>query len=50
MANNLSKSLKKDRYQINQWLLKNSTAPEQRAETLSIKDWLGLTASFDTIE
>lgn len=47
LANNLSKYLKKDKNQINQWLLKNKINPEQRAQTLSVEDWINLTSSFD---
>ncbi len=46
LANNLSKSLEKDKNQINSWLLENKINPKQRAETLSINDWKNLTNSY----
>lgn len=42
LGNNLSKSLKLNREQINLWLLKNKIKPSQRAETLSVDDWINL--------
>ncbi len=49
LGNNLSKYLKIEREKINQWLLQSNIKPEQRAETLAIKDWQLLTKSFDNI-
>ncbi len=46
LANNFSKALKKDRGGISAWLLKNNIQPEQRAETLSIEDWINLAESY----
>lgn len=46
LANNLSRSLKKDKKDIQQWLLKNNINPSKRAETLSISDWENLVNSF----
>lgn len=46
IANNLSQKLKIDRRKIETWLLKNKIQPSQRAETLSIQDWLKLTKTF----
>jgi len=43
LANNLSKELKLNKKEINDLLLKNNIQPSQRAETLTIKDWLKLT-------
>ena len=43
LANNLSKKLKIDKIKIIEWLLKNNIQPTQRAETLTIEDWLKLT-------
>lgn len=43
LINNLSNGLKIDKKKIEQWLLKNKILPSQRAETLSVKDWLKLT-------
>jgi len=39
-SSNLSKE------QISNWLLKNNLKPSQRAETLSIADWINLTKTF----
>jgi len=47
LLNNLSKKLKLDKERIKSWLLKNGIDPSQRAETLSLKNWLSLTKSFD---
>ncbi|MDD4830815.1 MAG: 16S rRNA (adenine(1518)-N(6)/adenine(1519)-N(6))-dimethyltransferase RsmA [Candidatus Pacebacteria bacterium] len=47
IANNLSISLKADKIEINNWLLKNNIQPSQRAETLSIGDWINLTKTFN---
>ncbi len=47
LANNLSKSLGKDKNQTNLWLLKNKINPEQRAGTLSILDWKNLSNSYE---
>lgn len=46
LGNNFSKALKKDRSLINKWLAKNNINPLQRAETLSIQDWINLTKSY----
>lgn len=43
LANNLSKKLKIDKIKIIEWLLKNNIQPTQRAETLTVEDWLKLT-------
>jgi len=42
LANNLSKELELNKKEINDLLLKNDVQPTQRAETLSIKDWIQL--------
>jgi len=47
LANNLSKTLKKGREEINTWLLKNNIKPTQRAETLNIQDWINLTNTMN---
>ena len=39
------KNLKANRGKVKIWLLKNKIQPTQRAETLSLKDWLKLTKS-----
>lgn len=46
LINNLSRSLKIERQEVKDWLLKNEIQPTQRAETLTIKDWLKLVKSF----
>jgi 16S rRNA (adenine1518-N6/adenine1519-N6)-dimethyltransferase len=47
LINNLSKKLKVDKMEVESWLWKNNIQPIQRAETLSIKDWLKLTKVFE---
>lgn len=42
ILNNLSEGLKLNKTEIITWLLKNNIQPSQRAETLSIEDWLRL--------
>ena len=54
LANNLSKGLalslpnglKLDKKEAENWLLENKIKPAQRAETLTIKDWIRLTKNF----
>jgi 16S rRNA (adenine1518-N6/adenine1519-N6)-dimethyltransferase len=46
ILNNLANGLKLDKEVVKNWLLKNSIQPRQRAETLSIEDWLKLTKNF----
>jgi len=43
LANNLSKMLKLDKKEISSLLLKNDVQPTQRAETLTINNWIQLT-------
>jgi len=45
LINNLTKGLKLNRGKVKNWLLKNNILPSQRAETLTIEDWLSLTKS-----
>jgi len=45
LVNNLSKMLKLDKEKVKEWLLKNDIQPSQRAETLSLEDWVRLTLS-----
>ena len=47
LGNNLSTALKKDRQKINDWLLINNLNPTQRAETLTIQDWVNLVNSSE---
>ena len=42
ILNNLSKKLKLDKEKIKSWLLGNRIQPTQRAETLSMEDWISL--------
>ncbi len=42
LANNLSKMLKLDKKELSSLLLKNNVQPTQRAETLTIQDWIKL--------
>ena len=42
LANNLSNGLKMDKGKVKNWLLKNNIQPTQRAETLTIEDWINL--------
>ena len=46
LINNLSTGLKIDREKIKTWLLKNKIQPTQRAETLSVEDWIKLTKNY----
>jgi 16S rRNA (adenine1518-N6/adenine1519-N6)-dimethyltransferase len=46
IINNLSKKLKLNKEEIELWLLKNNIQPKQRAETLSIDDWIKLTNTY----
>ncbi len=43
LANNLSKTLDKPRAEVEQWLTQNHISPQQRAETLTVQDWIHLT-------
>ena len=45
LAGNLSKILKMDKEKAALWLLKNNIEPNQRAETLDIRDWIKLAKS-----
>jgi len=46
IVGNLVKTLKMERGEVEAWLTKNSIAPTQRAETLSVQDWRNLTQTF----
>jgi len=46
LINNLSKGLKFNRERVKNWLLKNNIQPNQRAETLTIENWISLTKNF----
>ena len=43
ILNNLTKGLKLDKEVVRAWLEKNKISPLQRAETLTVKDWILLT-------
>ena len=43
LANNFSVAFKKDRPNIEAWLFQNNINPKQRAETLTLQDWINLT-------
>jgi len=46
LINNLSRGLKLKREKTENWLLKNKIQPTQRAETLTIENWLKLTKTY----
>ena len=46
LINNLSVALKKEKSQIQDWLLQNNLKPSQRAETLTMQDWVNLTNTY----
>ncbi len=46
LINNLTKQLNLNRTEAEKWLLKSNIKSTQRAETLSVEDWLKLTKSF----
>ena len=46
LGNNLMQGLKLKREEIETWLSQVNIAPTQRAETLSLKDWISLTKSL----
>jgi len=46
LVNNLSKDLTLEKNQAEQWLTKNNISPTQRAETLSVDNWLALTNTY----
>jgi len=46
ILNNLSNELKYNKGVVKSWLLKNNIQPTQRAETLTLEDWIKLTKSF----
>ena len=49
LLNNFSKGLRLNKDIIKKWLISSSIDPIRRAETLSIKEWLGLTKTFKKI-
>ncbi|MCX6760794.1 MAG: 16S rRNA (adenine(1518)-N(6)/adenine(1519)-N(6))-dimethyltransferase RsmA [Candidatus Nealsonbacteria bacterium] len=46
LINNLSKGMGMEKEKTEKWILKNKIEPSQRAETLSIDDWLKLLRDF----
>ena len=46
LCNSLANGLKLTKEQVKEWLLKNGVEPSQRAETLSVEDWIKLTKDF----
>ncbi|GAI29403.1 unnamed protein product, partial [marine sediment metagenome] len=46
LINNFSKSLGLSRKETENWLKKNKIQPSQRAETLTIKNWIDLANSY----
>jgi len=50
IVNNLTKMLKFNKEQVNLRLLENNIQPQQRAETLNIKDWLNLAKTLNKYE
>lgn len=47
LVNNLSKKLQLDKEKTGLWLLKSGIKPEQRAENLTIEDWVNLAKTSD---
>ncbi len=45
LVNNLSRGLGIEREKVKDWLSKNNVRPSQRAETLSVEDWINLLQS-----
>ncbi len=48
LINNLSRVLRIDKMRGGDWLQKNKIQPTQRAETLSVENWVKLTRSFSS--
>jgi len=46
LINNMSRGLAADRGAVNDWLLKNNIEPKQRAETLTMDNWLSLAKNY----
>lgn len=49
IVNNLAEQLNFDKNTLKQWLIKNNIDYRQRPETLSLKDWIGLSKNFENI-
>jgi 16S rRNA (adenine1518-N6/adenine1519-N6)-dimethyltransferase len=50
LINNFSKSLNLARTKVKEWLLKNNISPAQRAESLSLTDWINLAKTFRCLD
>ncbi|PIW91787.1 MAG: 16S rRNA (adenine(1518)-N(6)/adenine(1519)-N(6))-dimethyltransferase, partial [Candidatus Nealsonbacteria bacterium CG_4_8_14_3_um_filter_37_23] len=50
ILNNLSNELKYNKGVVRFWLLKNNIQPTQRAETLTLEDWIKLTKTLNKYE
>jgi len=46
LVNNLSKGLKIEKEKVKNWLLENGIQPAQRAESLSIQNWIKLIKGY----
>jgi len=46
LCNNLANGLKLNKVEVKNWLLENKINPSQRAETLTIKNWIKLISTF----
>ncbi len=49
LINNLAEGLTKNKEAINKWLAHSNISPEQRAQTLSVQDWISLTNTFEVV-
>ena len=49
LINNLSKNLRLNKEDTQAWLKKNKIKPEQRAETLSVEEWINLGNTFKSV-
>lgn len=49
LLNNFQAQLNLPRERVKRWLLKNNISPKQRAETLSLNNWLALAKTFSLI-
>ena len=50
LALSLPNEVKLDKSKAKNWLLRNGVEPTQRAETLSIEDWVKLVKSYRSLE
>jgi 16S rRNA (adenine1518-N6/adenine1519-N6)-dimethyltransferase len=47
LQNNFGVELKMEKDQVAKWLMQNNIKPNQRAQTLSIEDWISLTKTYE---